>query len=131
MLAHKSGKNETTEYEGQQLSSIDAENHLMYLIAYDVNTKVHKTSQQTLIQLQLQTLNTNHLKIVGSETNSKVASLLGLDLATGNQVYNVPLPFEEPGFIGVGQIVEVNTNTGDVFVCGRDPSKGGQHHIMR
>lgn len=57
--------------------------------------------------------------------------MLRLDLKTGNPVYNIPLPYQDHGFVGVGQMVQVDTRTGDVFVCGRDPTKGNQHHLFR
>lgn len=111
-----SGKNETTELEGQQLSSLDPKNKLMYLVS---NFSSYFFSSG-LTSLQ-----------VAYDINNKAVTLLGLDLVTGNQVYNVPLPFEESSFVGVGQVVQVNPNTGDVFVCGKDASTGGKHHILR
>jgi hypothetical protein len=45
--------------------------------------------------------------------------------------YEVPLPFATGFFVGVGEYVDVDPNTGDVFVSGHDAAVQGNHAIFR
>jgi len=67
--------------------------------------------------------------IVGFNNTCTCVNLVGLDL-TGKVLTNIPLPFGQEVFIGVGQTVDFNTNTGEVLVSGRDPATGNKHHVL-
>jgi len=68
--------------------------------------------------------------VVTDATTDKVM-LLGLSLNDGSIKTNIQLPFTAVVFIGVGQSVDVDPVTGDVFVSGKDPSVGDKHRIYR
>lgn len=59
------------------------------------------------------------LYIVGYSFSLSKPNLLGIDLATGAVVSSVQLPFAESGFVGVGQKLVVEPNTGLVIVGGQ------------
>eukprot|EP00051_Salpingoeca_urceolata_P031321 m.11184 g.11184 ORF g.11184 m.11184 type:complete len:335 (-) comp3949_c0_seq1:245-1249(-) len=68
--------------------------------------------------------------IVGYNFTTAKPNLLGLDLDTGATRTSAPLPFAESGFVGVGQTVDVDPESGDVFLSGRLTATG-PHHLLR
>jgi len=66
---------------------------------------------------------------VGFNSTSNNVNLVGIDLK-GKPLVNIPLPFGQEVFIGVGQAVDFNINTGEVLVSGRDPATGNKHHVL-
>jgi len=69
-----------------------------------------------------------YLIVTDSENN---VLLIGLSLDDGTVTKQIPLPFSAGGFIGVGQSVNIDPTSGDIFVSGRDPSVNNQHRIYR
>eukprot|EP01129_Flabellula_baltica_P016409 TRINITY_DN8729_c0_g1_i1.p1 TRINITY_DN8729_c0_g1~~TRINITY_DN8729_c0_g1_i1.p1 ORF type:complete len:313 (+),score=51.61 TRINITY_DN8729_c0_g1_i1:14-952(+) len=68
---------------------------------------------------------------IGYNTSTQDESLIGLSLKTGRVEVEVKLPFATEGFVGVGETVDVDPETGDVFVSGHDPTTSGKHHFTR
>jgi len=91
------GKPLGAELTGQQLSTVDPVNNVIYA--------------------------------VGFNSTSNNVNLVGMDLK-GSQILNIPLPFGQEVFVGVGQAVDFNSNTGEVLVSGRDPATGNKHHVL-
>jgi len=89
------------DYDAQGLATIDDTNEVIYLIASDL-----------------------------SSTPNQVV-LLGLSLNDGSIKTKIRLPFSVGAFIGVGQNVNFDPISGDVFVSGRDPSVDDKHRIYR
>jgi len=67
--------------------------------------------------------------VVTDDTNHVI--LLGLSLNDGSIKTNIKLPFNAGTFVGVGQSVNLDPVTGDLFVSGRDPSVANKHQIYR
>ena len=59
--------------------------------------------------------------IVGFNFTTSQPNLMGISLSTGQRVSVVQLPFAESAFVGVGQAVDVDPNTGDCIVMGEPP----------
>ena len=57
--------------------------------------------------------------------------MAGYQLPQVTQTVAIVLPFASAGFIGIGQAIDFNPNTGEVLVSGFDPSVGNQHHLLR
>ncbi|EDQ85347.1 uncharacterized protein MONBRDRAFT_11902 [Monosiga brevicollis MX1] len=66
---------------------------------------------------------------VGFNLTTQVNALLGLNLDTGAIDVRVELPFSTFGFIGVGETVDVDPFSGDVFVSGLDSNQ--KHNLYR
>jgi len=106
------------------------------LVSIDPRTAYQRPIGTTInTELEAQQLSSidaanNLIYIVGLNTTTAGVNLIGVDLTTGRQRYQIALPFASSAFVGVGQIVEVDTNSGEVYVAGRDPQKGNQHHVV-
>ena len=57
--------------------------------------------------------------------------MYGFSLDTGDVTVKVALPFAEGVFVGVGQALDVDPLSGDVFVVGRLPKSDDLHHVLR
>jgi len=68
---------------------------------------------------------------IGFNKSNHIVSLIGMNLTNGDITFQINLPFTTDIFVGVGQTCNVEPNSGDVFVSGRDENIGGQHHILR
>lgn len=68
--------------------------------------------------------------MVGYNNTAAQPNLLAIDTATGKVVSDVVLPFTEPEFVGVGQTVDVDQASGDVYVSGQY-NLTGLHHVLR
>jgi len=68
------------------------------------------------------------LYLLGYNDSSNSANLLGISLQKGTLVANVPLPFIEEGFIGVGMGLAFDPATGDCIVTGNLPSTASTEH---
>ena len=68
--------------------------------------------------------------IVGTNLSTDSIALVGISISTGEVLTEIPLPFVLEAFIGVGQYVDVDPVSHDVFVTGRSPTDM-QHKIYR
>ena len=65
--------------------------------------------------------------------NATGSNLFGLDATSGEVVVSMALPFTMPTgqLVGVGQAVDVDPATGDVFVTGQMASEAMHHEVFR
>jgi len=68
--------------------------------------------------------------LIAFNETSQVNQVIGLDIKTGNVVTTIELPFSINTFIGVGESIEIDPDTGNIFVSGRDPAVNNDHHVM-
>ena len=68
------------------------------------------------------------MKIVYNDDKNSTY-LFGIDLDSGGLVSQITLPFVQEFFIGIGQALQVDPTTGDVFVFGEDSQH--THHLLR
>jgi len=68
---------------------------------------------------------------VGYDNVKLQTVLIGLLLKDGSIASNVVLPLESYFYVGAGQTCDVDPNTGDVIVTGRDASKDDDHNVLR
>ena len=69
--------------------------------------------------------------IVGYNQSVTAPNLIGFDQATGAVTVDLPLPFTELPFVGLGQAVDVDPATGDVIVTGQVAALGLHHATYR
>ena len=68
--------------------------------------------------------------IVGTNLSTDSIALVGISITTGEVLVEIPLPFVLEAFVGVGQYVDVDPVSHDVFVTGRSPTDM-QHKVYR
>jgi len=68
---------------------------------------------------------------VGYDLDKDETQLISLFLENGTVQSTLVLPFESPLIVGIGNYCDVDPNTGDVIVTGRDATVNGDHNILR
>ena len=66
--------------------------------------------------------------IVGYNQSVAAPNLIGFDLTTGAVTVDLPLPFTELPFVGLGQAIDVVPATGDIIVTGQEAALD-LHHV--
>ena len=100
------------EIDSQGLTTIDYMRKIFYLVRFDWWFFI------------------NICKIAWDD-QSDATTLYGFSLDTGDVTVKVALPFAEGVFVGVGQALDVDPLSGDVFVVGRLPKSDDLHHVLR
>jgi hypothetical protein len=68
--------------------------------------------------------------IIGLNESSRQVQLMGFDTVHGDLTVNVPLPFDDLAFVGLGQAVDVDPNTGDVIAIGQAQTVEMHHEVL-
>jgi hypothetical protein len=73
--------------------------------------------------------------IIGYNFTDRKPNLVGFDTTTGAVAVDIELPFGEMVFVGLGQGLDVDPNTGDVIAIGQKagakPGEVGHHYVIR
>jgi len=73
----------------------------------------------------------NIFYVVGLNRVTGSYDLVGISLVDGSVALRLELPFAKREYIGLGQYVDVDVNTGDVIVAGHTTTDGTTHQIFR
>jgi hypothetical protein len=73
--------------------------------------------------------------IIGFNVTDHKPNLVGFDTTTGKVAVDIELPFGEMVFVGLGQGLDVDPNTGDIIAIGQKagakPGQVGHHYVIR
>jgi hydroxymethylglutaryl-CoA reductase len=67
---------------------------------------------------------------IGLNVSSQRTSLVALSLDDGSVRAEVALPFVSGFFVGVGEALDFDAETGQLIAMGREVSASGAHHIV-
>jgi len=81
-------------------------------------------------QLSVVDSKNNLFYMIGFNQSTQLVHLIALNLQTAAIVSETKLPFLEAVFVGVGQSINIDPSSGDLFLSGRDPVDQ-LHHLYR
>eukprot|EP00698_Gefionella_okellyi_P004816 TRINITY_DN14456_c0_g1_i1.p1 TRINITY_DN14456_c0_g1~~TRINITY_DN14456_c0_g1_i1.p1 ORF type:complete len:321 (-),score=72.71 TRINITY_DN14456_c0_g1_i1:132-1094(-) len=74
---------------------------------------------------------TNMYYLVGYNLSNAETAVVGISLADGLVKTELPLPFEQSAFVGVGMTLDFDPSSGNLFAVGREKAIQNNHRLVR
>lgn len=98
------------EGDAQQLSTLDGSKGIYYLLGWNFTTQVRKDGAAARVH---NAAVQPYATCAAALLSLQVPNLISIDINSGTVLHDVPLPFVEGGFVGVGQQIAFDSVSGE------------------